>query len=103
MIIRTDVNRFNPKPEIEALGDTQTEMRTYEMGSGLAVGRQLHQEIILLSLSCCTQSKPERPQELKSSDQLSFSPQQHLQALQQLTDKRYLIPFIFSTYPKVNF
>ena len=41
MIIRTDVNRFSPKPEIEALGDTQTEMRTYEMGSGLAVGRQL--------------------------------------------------------------
>jgi hypothetical protein len=48
-------------------------------------------KILLLSLSCCTQSKPERQQELNHIDQLSFSPQQHLQALQQLTDKRYLI------------
>jgi len=67
--IRTDVNRFNPKPEIEALGDTQTEMRTYEMGSGLAGG--MHLQSFLdnpLPLSCCTQSDPESQQELRSID-----------------------------------
>ena len=66
------------------------------MGLGLASG--MHLQSFLdnpLPLSCCTQSNAERQQELKSVDKLFFSPQHHLQALQQLTGKRYLIPFIY--------
>ena len=72
MIIRTDVNRFTPKPEIEALGDTQTEMRTYEMGSGLAVGRQLHRDNSFISLVGVLRDKQGIEQALTSVGLLHF-------------------------------
>ena len=67
MTLRTDPNQqVQPKARNRSSGDTPTRWRAYEVGLGLAVGRQLHRDNSFISLAGVLRDKQGIEQALTS-------------------------------------